>query len=51
MLHSKYFPFYSVKNLILSYDYSLSGSIPSKIVFTMLYVCKTETTHASIASS
>jgi len=42
---------YSVKISFLSYNYSLSGSILRKIVFAMLYICKTETTHAGIRSS
>jgi len=51
MLHSLYSPFYNVKIVFLSYDYSLSGSISRKIDFVMLYVYKMDTTHAGIASS
>jgi len=46
MLHIKCSSFYSLNILFLSYDYSLSGYILRKIVFAMLYVCKTEITHA-----
>jgi len=47
MLQSKRSLFYNVKNLFLSYEYSLSGSILCEIVFYKLYVSKTEITQAS----
>lgn len=47
-MHSKCFPLYNVKIWLLSLDYSLSGSYPHKTVFSMFYICKTNTSNAGV---
>jgi len=50
-LHSQSSSFYVVKISFLTYDFILFGCFPSKIVFAMLYIYKTEPTHEGVASS
>jgi len=51
ILHSKHSLLYSVNISLLSLDYRVSGSYLRKTVFGMFYICKTNTTHAGVASS
>jgi len=50
MLHSLK-SYFSVKIWLLYLNYSLRGPYLREVVFSMLYVCKTETTHVDEASS
>lgn len=49
MLHNPKSLLSSVKIGLLNLNYSSYGSCPREIVFTMLYVCKTDTTHVEEA--
>lgn len=51
MFHIQLFPFYNVKIGFFNLKYSFSGSCPLEMLFTLLHVCKTETTHVNEAFS